>query len=128
MFKVYDSKAKKFIKDDFRIGWNDDLFLPVRNFLKWSKNILVPSERFVVFRDIGIYDINGALIYEGDMCRVDDKNVGIVTYIPERASYVVLDYENDMYFMFREGRKVEIIGTFLDINTNESEDEDISHE
>ena len=130
MFRVYDIKKERWI-DNVYMTPDEELYEIKKNIFGVSKfrylsNAMVddtddmPTERYVVHRDIELYDMNDTLIYQGDIVRAnvaDDKVVnGLVTYAHELASYIILCYDNDEYYVLGESvtTRVEVIGNILE--------------
>lgn len=130
MFRIYDKKEKKFIRENIYISPIGDVFISSKKMFGTEKLNLVSSERYVYQKDIGLYDVNKWLIYEGDICKVDRLNVtGVIAYAPEYASYFLFDDQNLKYYPLTEERckEIEIIGNVFDTsiqvdNVNDSVD------
>lgn len=122
MYRVYDSKEKCWVRDDFFISPNGDMYVSdKRIFPKFShKLVLVPEQRFIVQRKIGMDDRNGKPIFEGDICKITARNViGVIAYIPQHASYYLLDEKNLKYYPLYEKlivEQVEVIGNVCENN------------
>ena len=115
MYRVYDSKEKCWVRDSFFISPNGDIYMSDKRIFANSHRLsLVSEQRFIVQHEIGINDINGKLIFEGDICKIIGRNViGVITYIPEHASYYLLDNKNFKYYPLHEksvGEYAEVIG------------------
>ena len=117
IYRVYDKKEKTFIRENIYISPCDDIFISVKNKLFGATKLkLVPSERYISQCSIGLHDINRRLIYEGDICKIDRLSaIGIIAYVPEYASYFLLDDENLKYYPLSEERckEIEIIGNIF---------------
>ena len=122
MYRVYDNKEKRWVKDDFYIAPNGDMYIcDNRIFPKLShKLVLVPEQRFTVHRHIGMNDSNGKPIFEGDICKITKRNViGVVAYIAQHASYYLLDDKHLKYYPLYENliaEQVEVVGNIFDNN------------
>ena len=74
---------------------NNDINLIFGN----NKFSLIPDYRYAVVRDVGLEDMNDDLIYEGDVLKSkQDDIIGLVAYIPDKASFVLLDYHTNTYY------------------------------
>ena len=119
MYRVYDNKEKCWVRDDFFISPNEDMY--VSNKRKFShKLVLVPEQRFVVQRGIGMNDRNGKQIFEGDICKITARNIiGVIAYVPQHASYYLIDDKNRKYYPLYEKlivEQVEVIGNVCENN------------
>ena len=122
MYRVYDNKEKCWVRDDFFISPNGDMYVSdKRIFTKFShKLMLVPEQRFIVHRYIGMKDSNGKRIFEGDICKIANRNViGVIAYVPQHASYYLLDDKHLKYYPLYEHlimEQVEVIGNVCENN------------
>ena len=99
VFRVYDIEENKWVKDKCFMDSKENLHITNKTFLGNVKMNLVSSDRYIYQYEIGLNDINGVPIYEGDICESTDGKVGIITYIPEFASYLILDYKTMKHFI-----------------------------
>lgn len=113
MYRVYDNKKKVWLREGFFISPNGDMYIPEKS-LFLNKLVLASEQRFVIQNEIKMNDKNGKLIFEGDICKIAERNViGVITYIPEHASYYLLDNKNFKYYPLHEksvGEYAEVIG------------------
>ena len=122
MYRVYDNKEKCWVRDDFFISPNGDMYVHDKHsFLKFShKLVLVPEQRFIVQHSIGMNDKNGKTIFEGDICKIIARNViGVIAYVPQFVSYCLLDEQNMRYYPMYEKlicEQVEVIGNVCENN------------
>ena len=119
MYRLYDHKEKAWVRDDFYVSFFGDVYLSKKTLFGNDKMSLASENQYTLHQDIGYYDKNGRLIFEGDICEIviDDKVlVCVVAYVAERASYMLLDYKYNSYYQFYEGVKerVEVIGNVLE--------------
>lgn len=125
-FRVWDKKLKKYRDDDvvagnFFISTEGDLFV-------WNDHDLIRAEpeRFVVEQSTGLYDVNGKLIYQGDIIERCEANFNVVKYFcrmvfldPRLACfYEMLPGANVRYSLdYTTAAKCEVVG-----NINENVD------
>lgn len=121
MFRVYDNQKKVWVTDKVYLSQNGELFKIKQSVLGWVKTPLVLSrERYVYHRDIGLYDKNSSLVYEGDyiLAKVaeDREVVGMVVYAHELSAYVILCVDSDEFFTLGSSvsTEIQIIGNIFD--------------
>lgn len=116
MFRCYNIKEGKWA-NNILLSTNNDLTEVKEKKFGYSKLNLVPDSEYVFHRDIGLYDRDGWLIFEGDMLQTPNGLVGIVAYSEENASFVFLEYENKMYYpLFKKvcNDSLRIVGNVFD--------------
>lgn len=119
MYRLYDHKLGEWVRDDFYVSFFGDVYLSKKTLFGNDKMSLASENRYTLHQDIGYYDKNGKLIFEGDICKIvvdGEVIVCMVAYVPERASYMLLDYKYNAYYQFYEGVKelIEVIGNVLE--------------
>ena len=117
MYRVYDNKEKRFVREGIYLSPNDDLSTSKKALFGTEKLSLVSDQRYTFHKDIGLYDKNNILIFEGDICRIQFlDSIGMVAYVPEHAAYYLFDYKNSKYYTLgtAQCKEVEIIGNIFD--------------
>lgn len=105
MLRVYDKQKELWLKGDFCIMSNGDLAELKKMPFGLEKINLLSDDRYFWHEDIGAYDINGNLIFEGDICELnlgEESIYCIVAYIEQRAAYLLFDEKNLSYYQFNE--------------------------
>ena len=119
MYRVYDNKEKKWLREGFFLSPNGDMYISKKTLFS-NKLVLASEQRYVLQHEVGMNDRNGKLIFEGDICKIAARNViGVIAYIPEHASYYLLDDKNLRYYPLYEkliGEQVEVIGNVCENN------------
>lgn len=115
MYRVYDKKTENWIRDNVYLTPTEDIYIvKKRKIFGYEKTSLVSEDRYIWQKEIGLQDKNKILIFEGDICRLENKKdvVGVVTYIKEHASYYLLDNKNKSYYILDEAfcKNMKIIG------------------
>ena len=117
MYRVFDNKTGKWVREGIYLSPNNDLSTSKKALFGTEKLSLASEHRYKYHRDIGLNDINGHLIFEGDICKIEHINVvGVIAYISEHASYYLLDEKNLKYYPLGEERcrQIEIVGNIFD--------------
>ncbi len=124
MFRVYDKEKKEWIKDGIYLSPNpnSDLYILKKNIFGINKLSLASSVRYIVHKSTDMHDTNGFLVYEGDIveARVDENKIirGIVSFVNDICSYVILCFDEDEYFTIGEklSEYIEVVGNVFDEN------------
>lgn len=98
MYRIYDSKEKKWVREGIYLSPNNDLSKSNKSLFGYNKLNLVPDCRYTYQNDIGLFDKKGVLIFEGDILKSESGLIGLVAYVPEKAAYLFLDYNNTKYY------------------------------
>lgn len=113
MYRVYDNKENTWLREGFYLSPNGDMYIFEKSLFS-SKLVLVSEQRYTVQREIGMNDKNNKPIFEGDICKIAAHNtVGVIAYVPQHASYYLLDDKHMKYYPLYEkliGEQVEVIG------------------
>lgn len=118
MHRVFDTKKHKWIKENVYLTQNDEVYIEKKCIFGWKR--LVSDDRYVYHRDIGMYDKNNVLIYEGDYikCQVDEDRivVGMVAFAHEFSSYIMLCNESNEWFSLGSEvtEYIEVFGNVFD--------------
>lgn len=118
-YRVYDKKKRKFITDNIFLTPDGEL-VESKKSLFGNKLSFVSQDRYVYQKSIDLYDKNSNLIHVGDYLEAevaDDRTItGLVTYAEELASYVILCFETDEYFVLSNQvcDRIKIIGNVFD--------------
>lgn len=131
MFRVRDIKGNTWLKDDVWLHPSEDFCITFKK--KWygeKKVYLVFGTAYALNKDIGFRDKNKTLIFEGDICSAKDGEfIGVIAYVPEHASYYLLDDVSSKFYPIGEeySKLIEVIGNVFDnaellIGNNEKEE------
>lgn len=121
MYRVYDTEEKKWIKDNVYLSSDGELFLIKQSLFGMTKVPLVLSQdRYIYHEDIGLYDKENVLVYEGDYIQAEveeDRSViGVVAYAHELSSYVILCVDSDEFFTLGSTTTefIQVVGNVFD--------------
>ena len=117
MYRVYNNKEKCWVRDGVYLSPNNDLSTSKKTLFGAEKLSLVSDNRYTWHRDIGLYDKNNKLVFEGDICKCKDGVfTGVVSYVREHAAYYLLDDEHMTYYPLgvEHMDMVEVIGNVLE--------------
>lgn len=118
-YRVYDKKRKKFASDNVYLTPDGEL-VESKKSVFGNKMTFVDQDRYIFQQSIELFDRNNTEIYIGDVLEAevaDDRTVrGIVVYASELASYVILCFDSDEYFVLGESvcGLIEVIGNVFD--------------
>ena len=128
-FKIWDKKNKRFlIKCIDNIGINDKQCIDTNEFksnvfsyLDWENgSIRLNSKKYIVLQYIGLKDMKGKEIYEGDIIKYIDDFYYKVVYIKESACFVLSSIRKDskfkLSFVFRKSnnKEMEVVGNIFE--------------
>ena len=119
MYRVYDTKENGWVQDCIYLSPNDDLSMEQtkKSLFKKTSLTLVSENRYTYQREIGLLDKKGNLIFEGDICSSKQHDImGVIAYVPEHASYYLLDDRTLKYYPLGEERckQLEVIGNIFE--------------
>lgn len=118
-YRVYDKKKHKFIQDNIFLTPDGEL-VESKKSLFGNKLSFVSQDRYVYQKSIDLNDKNSNLIHVGDYLRAqvaDDRTIeGLVTYAEELASYVILCFDTEEYYVLSSQvcDLIEIVGNVFD--------------
>lgn len=116
MYRIYDNVNECWRSD--MVILPDGAFAECRKtmFGNYKMTILFDDESYILHYDVGIYDKNKNLIFEGDICKNENGEEYVVAYSKEALAYCLFGYENYTYYVLSEevGDEVEIVGNVID--------------
>lgn len=127
-FRVYDNEKKEWLKDNIYMSPDETLFKIKQGLLGMTK-IPLDAERYIHHKDIGLYDKNSKLVFEGDYIRAvvgkvdeNDENsenkieIGLVTYAYDLSAYIIICLDSDTWYTLGNSvcEYIEIIGNVFD--------------
>lgn len=129
-FRVYDTEKKIWIKDNIYLNPDGDLFKIKQSLFGMIKlPLALDAYRYVYHRDIGLVDMDGRAIYEGDYIeahvgKVDEEDensedktvIGIVAYASELSAYVILCVDSNEFYTLGSSvsNEIKIIGNVFE--------------
>ena len=120
-YRVYDDDRKEWIKEDVYLNQNGELFKIKQSVFGLVKMPLaLNKDRYVYQYSIGLLDKNNKDIFVGDYLKAhvgENKDVvGLVVYINELSSYIILCEDSKEYYTLGEpvSEYIEIIGNIFD--------------
>lgn len=117
MYRVYDNKSKKWVREGIYLSPNNDLSTSKKALFGAEKLSLASDNQYIWQMDIGLVDKNNKLVFEGDICKCKDGVfTGVVAYVREHASYFLLDNEHMTYYPLGIDYMdmIEVIGNVLE--------------
>lgn len=122
MYRAYDIENKCWVKDDIYLSPspNNDLYILKRGVIGKKKLILASSDKYIIHNEIGLYDKNNELVFEGDYVKAmvgeDREVVGLVVFAHELSSYVILCVDSEEYFTLgtEVSKYIEVVGNIFD--------------
>lgn len=110
MFRAYDVQRK---------CWLYNILINPYGYIYQKKKFFLKKlneKKISVYRDTGCKDIDGSLIFEGDIFKGSEGKCGIVFYADEIAAFLFFVYEENSAYAFGKDlyEKGHIIGNVLD--------------
>jgi len=116
-YRVFDIKNKVQINNVVVTDPRGDIFVVKQGLFGKFTLKLLSDRKYVVHRCVEIQDKHGIDIYEGDICNAKDGVfTGIVTYVPEHASfYLLCDKDSTFYPLgFEYQNLLEVLGNVIE--------------
>lgn len=120
-YRVYDNESKKWVKENIYLSPNDELFLIKQGLFGAIKvPLALDSDRYILHKDINLYDKKNRLIHEGDYIRArvaeDKEEIGLVAYAHELSAYIILCVDSDTFYTLGSevSSEIEVIGNVFD--------------
>jgi len=103
VYRVYDRLSNKWLSP-FEVCElpNGDLCSLKKTLFGNYKMKLLADSQYIRHRCTGNVDRNRKLVYEGDICCHVSNVTGIITYLTELSSFVLLDHKTTQYFHLPE--------------------------
>lgn len=121
MYRVYDNKNKKWIKDKIFMSPDGDLYTLKNSIFSGAKlELLSDDGRYICHKDIELYDKENVLVYEGDYIRAkvseNNEEIGLVCYASELSAYVILCVDSDTFYTLGSevSSEITVIGNVFD--------------
>lgn len=120
MYRVYDKKRNRWIKDDVYLSPDGELFKSNQSIFGTCKLTFLHEDRYVYQKWIELGDKNNVPIYIGDYLKAqvaDDKIVtGLVTYAHELSAYIILCFDTEEYYTLGTEicEYIEVVGNVFD--------------
>ena len=105
MYRIWDSMKKCWLKNDIYVTPQIDIVqaIPYKKRKPDIKKLTLLSERkFICHLYTNVTDKNKVGIYEGDILKFNDEIIGVVTYISNSLSFLLLDYKEKKYYELTE--------------------------
>lgn len=112
-YKVFDNKENHWVKDDFYIAPNGDMFISKKMPFGTARLSKAQNERYAIYCSVDVFDMHGTRIYEGSVCKfADSDDYGVVAYAEQHASYYLFDEKNEQYYPLNAAacKQLEVIG------------------
>ena len=121
MYRVYDKIEKRWVEKGIYLSPSpyDDLYVEKKSIFG-KKLELVIDDRYVTHNDIGLYDRDSNLVFEGDYIKAsvaENKTIiGIVTYAVELSAYIILCDNSSEYYTLGSQvcEYIEVVGNVFD--------------
>ena len=121
MFRVYDTKERRWIWNNVYLTPNGELFMIKQSVFGLVKiPLALNPDRYVYHKAIDLWDKNQARVYEGDYIKAqvaEDKTVlGMVVFAEELSAYIILCEESDEFYTLGKDvcDLIEVVGNVFD--------------
>ena len=122
MYRVYDLDKQKWLKSGIYLSPNphSELYTIKKSRFGKEKLCLVPSDKYVIHKEIGMCDKNNVVVHEGDFVKAkisEEKTlIGLVTFADELSSYIILCSETSEWYSLGSEvcEFIEVIGNVFD--------------
>ena len=136
--RVFDTQLNDWHYGEFCISANEDLVEIKKRPFGLEKIELLSDERYIWHKDIGLYDLNGNLIFEGDICEMNlpmefdnpdndsyETSYHLVAYSYDNAAYYLVDMENGSCCRFNKEviQYLTVIGNVFNVDDIEELEE-----
>lgn len=117
MYRIYDHYKQRW-RDDMIILPDGAFAICVKKlFGRYKLNVIWNEEQYTLHFDTGIYDKNGNVIFEGDICKDENGYKYTVAYGKEVGTYCLFDDDNSLYYILTDkvGKDVEVVRNVFDV-------------
>lgn len=98
MYRVYDLENKEWCTNTVAVLSYGGVFRVINKAFGLSQLKPLSETQFAVHKCVDLFDKNNQMIYEGDILQAESNVTGVISYAPEIASFVLLDYNTSQYF------------------------------
>lgn len=125
MYRIYDKKSERWRSN---VVMCDDGMLGVIQKTLFGNYKILPifdKEPYIIQYCTDIVDMDGQLIYEGDILKSEDgEKQGRVSYHTPYGCFVIFDFDTDTYYYLNEyvGKTAKVVGNVIDGEVNVSKD------
>ncbi len=99
MYRVFDLENKEWCTNTVAVLSYGGIFGIVHKAFGLTQLKPLSTTRFVTHKSIDLLDKNNQMIFEGDILQAERDITGVVSYAPELASFVLLNYTTSEYYL-----------------------------